>query len=161
MGSLLRLTKRLSDFGALALAAMILLTIADILMKNLFRRPITGVFELVEFLMVIVVFFGMPEVFRSQSNICVDVADHLVEGKARAAIRTFGALTSLFFLLILGWAMLSPAWDTIAYPQNTQEVGMPMFAYWLPILAGTALTIFMAAVVGWLHVRGDAAGDEI
>lgn len=161
MGFLLRLTRSLSDVAALAIFAMILLTIADVLMKNLFNRPVTGVFELVEFLMVIAVFFGMPEVFRSHSNICVDVVDHLVKDRGRTVIRTFGALASLFFLLILGWAMLGPAWDTVVYPQSTQEVGIPMFAYWLPILAGTALTIIATVMVGWLHAGLDAAWDEI
>jgi TRAP-type C4-dicarboxylate transport system permease small subunit len=160
MSFLPRLTKRLSDVAALALVAMIFLTIADVLMKNVFHRPINGVFELVEFLMVIAVFFGVPEVFRSRSNICVDVADHLVTGKTQAAIRTFSSLASLFFLLILGWAMLAPAWDTIVYPQNTQEIGLPMYAYWFPILAGTALTIVATVRVGWLLVLGDAAEDE-
>lgn len=161
MGLLPRLTRILSEVAAWALVTMIILTIADVLMKNLFHRPINGVFELVEFLMVIVVFFGMPEVFRSQSNICVDIADHLVNGSARSAINIFGAMATLLFFLIFGWAMLGPAWDTVVYPQNTQEIGLPMIAYWVPILAGTAVTIVATIVVGWRHARGDAAGDEV
>lgn len=160
MGLLPQLTRRFSDVAALALVAMMLLTIADIVMKNLFHRPLSGTFELVEFLMVISVFFGMPEVFRSQSNICVDLIDHLVNICTQAAIRIFGALSSLLFLLILAWAMLGPAWDTVAYPQNTQEIGIPLFAYWVPILLGTALMI-AATMTGLSQGRGHAAVDQI
>lgn len=160
MGLLSQLTRRLSDVAALALVAMILLTIADILMKNIFHQPIRGTFEVVEFMMVVAVFFGLAEVFRSQSNISVDVIDHVVKGRASTAITVFSALATLLFLLILGWAMLAPAWDTIFYPQNTQEAGIPMFAYWLPILAGTALTIVATCMAALLNGRKDSAGGE-
>ncbi|MBI1201227.1 MAG: TRAP transporter small permease subunit [Rhodopseudomonas sp.] len=161
MAWLAHVTRRLSDGAAIALVAMMLLTIADILMKNLFHRPINGVFELVEFLMVVAVFFGLADVFLSQSNICVDVADHLVAGRARTAIALFGTLASLAFLLILGWAMLAPAWDTVVYPQDTQEIGIPLIAYWVPILAGVAVTIVATATVGWWQARGKTSGDAV
>ena len=63
-----RMTQFLSDFAALAIAAMALLTIADIVMKNAFNRPIKGTFEIVELLLVLVVFFGLAEVFRSDAT---------------------------------------------------------------------------------------------
>ena len=75
MRPLKRLTQFLSDIAALAIAAMALLTVADIVTKNAFNRPIKGTFEIVELLLVLVVFFGVAEVFRSDSNICVDIAD--------------------------------------------------------------------------------------
>ena len=44
---------------------------------------------------------------------------------------------------------LSPsAQDTLAFPQWTQELGIPLYAFWAPILAGTALSI-LAAAFGW------------
>ena len=160
MGILQKLIRRLSDIAGLALAAMIGLTVADILMKNLLHQPITGAFESVELLLAIIVFFGLPEVFHSRSNIAVDVADHLVKPRLRAALKMFGDLSSLMFLLILGWAMLSPAWDTIVYPQNTQELGIPLFFYWLIILIGTAITIIATAAAGAFQGRRPIAGDE-
>lgn len=153
MRPLRQTTRSLSDFAALAILAMILVTIADVIMKNVFRRPIAGVFEVMELMLVVAVFFGLPDVFRSGANICVDVADHLVGPRARDGLHLFGAGASLGFLLLLGWAMIAPAWDTIVYPQNTQEAGIPIFLYWVPILAGTAMTIVATAVVGWSHLR--------
>ena len=68
MLQLKRLTHRLSDIAAMAIAAMMLLTIADVLMKGLFNRPIKGTFELVELLLVFVVFFGVAEVFQREAT---------------------------------------------------------------------------------------------
>ena len=156
-----RLINSLSDIAALAIAGMIFLTIADVLMKNVFHRPIAGVFEIVELLLVVAVFFGLPEVFRTGANICVDVVDHMVGPAARHILHLIGAGVSLGFLLLLGWAMIAPAWDTVAYPQNTQEAGIPVFAYWIPILTGTALTIIATAVVCWSLLRRSRLKENI
>ena len=160
MRSLKRFTQWLSDAAAVAIAAIIFLTIADIGMKNLFNHPIKGTFELVELLLVFVVFLGIAEVFRSDSNICVDVADQMLSPKHAAVLKVFGSFASLVFLVLMGWAMLGPAMDTVTYPQWTQETGIPLYAYWVPILAGTALAIVASAVVVWLQLNSHCAKDE-
>ena len=153
-----RLTQLLSDIAALAIAAMAFLTIADIVMKNVFNRPIKGTFEIVELLLVFVVFFGVVEVFRSDGNICVDLADQVLSPKRTSVLKAVGMFASLVFLALMGFAMIGPAMDTVIYPQWTQETGIPLYAYWAPILAGTALATIAAAVV--LGVRLSARATE-
>ena len=160
MQPLKRLTQFLSDLAAIAIAAITLLTIADILMKNVFKKPNRGTFELVELLLVFVVFFGFAEVFRSDGNICVDVADQILSTKRTAVLKLFGALASLILLLLMGWAMIGPAMDTVTYPQKTQETGIPLYVYWAPILAGTALAVVASSVVVWLQLKPGALKDE-
>ena len=160
MLSLKRLTQWLSDVAAVAIAAMIFLTIADIGMKNLFNHPIKGTFELVELLLVFVVFFGFAEVFRSDSNICVDVADQMLSPRRAKVLKIIGGFASFVLLVLMGWAMLGPAMDTVTYPQWTQETGIPLYSYWAPILAGTALAIVASAVVVWLQMKSYRAEDE-
>jgi TRAP-type C4-dicarboxylate transport system permease small subunit len=155
-----RLTQLMSGFAAVAIAGMIFLTIADIGMKNLLNRPIKGTFELVELLLVFVVFFGFAEVFRSNSNICVDVADQMLSAKHTAVLKAVGGFTSFVFLLLMGWAMLGPAMDTVTYPQWTQETGIPLYAYWMPILVGTALAIVASAAVVCLQLRSNTPADK-
>ena len=160
MPLLKRLTQWLSDAAAVAIAAMIFLTIADIGMKNLFNRPIKGTFELVELLLVFTVFLGFAEVFRSDSNICVDVADQMLSPKHAAVLKIIGGFASLVFLALMGWAMLGPAMDTVTYPQWTQETGIPLYAYWAPILAGTALAIVASGAAVWLQLKSHRAKVE-
>lgn len=146
MSPLKKLTQWLSDLAAVAIAAMMMFTIADIVMKNMFNQPIKGTFELVELMLVLVVFLGFAEVFRSDANISVDVVDYGVSEKVRRLLKIFGATASLVFLLLMFWAMVAPAWDTVKYPQWTQELGLPIYAYWAVIIVGTILTIIAAAV---------------
>jgi TRAP-type C4-dicarboxylate transport system permease small subunit len=143
-----RTTQALSDCAAVAIAGIMLVTIADVIMKNTFHLPIKGAFEAVEFLMVCVVFLGLAEVFRSGANICVDIADHFIGARGLMALRVLGTIASVIFLSLMLWAMIDPAQDTLAFPQWTQELGIPLYAFWAPILAGTALSI-LAAAFGW------------
>jgi TRAP-type transport system small permease protein len=153
-----RVTQASSDIATLAVIGIILVTLGDVLMENLFHRPVKGAFELVELLLGVVVFFGIADVFRSEANICVDVIDHAVGPRGRSVLQTVGTLFSFVFLLILGWAMIGPAWDTVAYPQWTQEIGIPLYAFWAPILAGTALAIIAAGTVCWNRLRRPSSG---
>ncbi len=144
----------------LAVFGIILVTLADVLMENLFHRPVKGAFELVELLLGVVVFFGIADVFRSEANICVDVIDHAVGLRGRSVLQALGAFLSFTFLLILGWAMIGPAWDTVTYPQWTQEIGIPLYAFWVPILIGTALAIIAAGTVCWRRFWLPSSGGE-
>jgi TRAP-type C4-dicarboxylate transport system permease small subunit len=67
--------------AAACIALMMLATIADVLMNNIFRRPIRGTFEFVEILMACTVFLGLPEIFRTNGNVVVDVLDHFLQSK--------------------------------------------------------------------------------
>jgi TRAP-type C4-dicarboxylate transport system permease small subunit len=151
-----RLTSRLSDAAAVAVAVMTFLTIADIVMKNLFHRPVSGTFELVELALVFAVFLGMPEIFRAQTNIVVDIVDHLCRPAVVKGFKIAGALVTLCFLVLLGWAVCAPAWDTVDFPQYTQEAGVSLTVFWIPILAGIALSILctIAVVVRLLRRNG-------
>ena len=73
---------------------MMLLTIADILMKNIFHQPVRGTFELVELSLVFAVFCGLPEIFRRDANIVVDVFDHLLRSGSVSAAGSAGSVSS-------------------------------------------------------------------
>ena len=160
MSILKRVTQGSCEVAMLAVLGIILVTLADVLMENLFHRPVKGAFELVELLLGFVVFFGIADVFRSEANICVDVIDHAVGSRGRSVLQAFGAFSSFTFLLILGWAMIGPAWDTVTYPQWTQEIGIPLYAFWVPILIGTALAIIAAVTVCWRRFWLPSSGGE-
>jgi TRAP-type C4-dicarboxylate transport system permease small subunit len=137
----------MSDVATLFVASMMLLTIVDILSKNMFNRPISGTFELVELSLVFAVFLGIPVIFLKDANIVVDVLDHMLAPRPVVVLKLFGAGVTLVFLLLLGWAVIAPATDTIKYPQYTQEAGVPHSVFWLPILLGIGLSIICTVLI--------------
>ena len=142
-----KINRRIADLSAIALAVMMLVTILDIAMKNVFGRPIASTFELVETALAVMVFLGLPLVFRNDGNVIVDVIDHFAEAGGVSVLKALGALASAGFLLLVGYAMIEPAMDTVRFPEIKHESGIPLYALWVPILVGTAFSIFGAVLV--------------
>ena len=148
-----RLNRRIADVAAIALAVMMMVTILDIVLKNAFGRPIASAFEWVEISLAVMVFLGLPRVFRTEGNVVVDVIDHFVGARAVRGLKLVGALATIGFLLLVGYAMIEPALDTVRFPEAKPESGMPLWAIWIPILAGLVLSILGAAHVARRHLR--------
>ena len=158
MSRLGQLTLAMSRLAGWCIFAIIAVTMYDVLSNNLFRRPFRGTFELVELLLVMVVFLGLPELFRRQLHIVVDVIDHFVSETTRARLILTGALVTLAFLLVLGYAMISPALDTLRFPERRQDTGIRTTVFWLPILIGTASCIVATALDAWERIATSRAG---
>jgi TRAP-type C4-dicarboxylate transport system permease small subunit len=133
--------------SGLALAVIILLTVVDVLSANLRGRPITGVYEVVETGLVYLVFLGIPETFRTEQNITVDISDHFLSPATAALLRSFGAVISLAFLALMEWSMIRPALDALRFGDFKADSGIPFWFIWAPIMFGTLIAIFASAIV--------------
>src|SRR2546429_3766299 len=101
-------------FGYLAavfLAAMMLLTVADVVLRAVFNRPIHGTFELIELGLACTIFFALPAVFLRDEHLVVDVVDHLVKPALVRLLDLLGALCSLALLGVMFWQMVPLARD--------------------------------------------------
>lgn len=132
--------------SALALVAMMLATVSDVFMANMFRRPIIGTFDLVETTLVLMVFLGFPATFRDNSHIAVDVVDLLASPATLARLKLLGKLCSLIFLGFLAWQMIEPAHDAFKYGERKQELGLPLYLLWVPMIFGIAVSAVMVLV---------------
>ncbi len=147
MDFLAKLNRYLLVISGLALAFIILLTVVDVLSANLRGRPITGVYEAVEAALVYLVFLGIPETFRNEQNITVDICDHFLAKATVALLRCFGAVISVAYLAFLEWSMVRPALDAWRFGDYKADSGIPFWFIWLPILIGTAMAIIASAIV--------------
>ncbi|HVG50181.1 MAG TPA: TRAP transporter small permease [Xanthobacteraceae bacterium] len=147
MAFLAKLNRYLHVISGISLAFIILVTVADVLSANLRGRPMTGVYEAVEAAMVYMVFLGIPETFRNEQNITVDICDHFLSQTAVAVLRCFGAVVSVAYLGLLEWSMIRPALDAWKFGDYKADSGIPFWIIWIPILLGTAMAIVASVVV--------------
>lgn len=137
-----------SAVAAIALMIMVLALVADVAMANLFKRPISGTFDLVESTLVVLVFMGFPATFLRSGHIAVDVVDHFVSPAAIARLKQLAAVVSLLFLLFFAWQMVSPALDAFKFGERKQELGLPLWVLWIPMILGIVLSaVALVAVV--------------
>ena len=59
--------------GLVALAFMMVLTVADVLMRYCFRSPLPGASELTELMLVIIVFFALADTHTVRGHVAVDL----------------------------------------------------------------------------------------
>jgi len=153
-----RIIKVTSFAAALALAALMLTTVADVAMALLFKRPIIGTYDMVETMLVFSVFLGIPATFLHNGNIVVDVIDFFVAKQTVRRLKQLAQIVTLFFLVLLFYNMITPAHDAYRFGEKKQELGVPLWVLWLPMLLGVLLSAI--AVLMALIRRSDPADDE-
>jgi TRAP-type C4-dicarboxylate transport system permease small subunit len=122
---------------------MMLLTVADVILRSLFNRPIHGVYELVELGLACTIFFALPAVFLRDENVVVDLADHIAPRTARW-LRHAAAAVTVALLSVMVWQMFPAAQDTLAFGDVTADLALPRIYYWIPVLAGVGLSALAA-----------------
>jgi len=95
-----KLAQALALIAGFALALMMLQTVVDVLMNNVFGRPI----EVVSlYYMVLVVFLPLALVELRHEHIHADLIVRLLPARAQRIIYALGALTSTAFFVMLAW----------------------------------------------------------
>jgi TRAP-type C4-dicarboxylate transport system permease small subunit len=146
-----RIIKVTSFAAAIALVVMMLTTVADVAMATLFKRPIIGAYDMVETMLVFAVFLGIPATFLRNGNIVVDVVDFFVAKETVRRLKQLAQILTLVFLVLLFCNMITPALDAYKFGGKKQELGMPLWVLWLPILLGvllSAIAVFMSLIRG-------------
>jgi TRAP-type C4-dicarboxylate transport system permease small subunit len=148
MGSVpIFLSKVLGAAAALCLAAMVLLTVADVLLRAFFNYPLRGMLELIELGLAGTVFLGLPAVFLRDANLVVDVVDQLARASMVRLLRLLGALLSLALLAVMAWQMLPLARGMYEFGDVTSDLSIPKIYYWIPVLLGVVASAAASLVL--------------
>ena len=146
-GALDRLARLLAGAAAVFLCAMMMVTVADVVLRSLFGYPIFGTFDLVELFLVTLIFLGLPETFRREEHVVVDLVDHLAPARVLALLRVLAVLLAVVLLALMLWHGVGPARDTYVFGDRTLDLGLSRTLHWLPILLGSAVATLVLLVM--------------
>ena len=102
LGVLNRVSQLFKWIGALALTAMMLLTVVDVI-GRFFKHPIFGSVELVGFLAVIVVAAALPYTYKMDGHVGVEILVRLLSKKTQLWIDVITRLISLVLFALITW----------------------------------------------------------
>jgi TRAP-type C4-dicarboxylate transport system permease small subunit len=141
-------------FGYLAavfLAAMMLLTVADVVLRAFFNYPIQGMLELIELGLACTIFLALPAVFLRDEHLVVDVIDHLTRPSVVRILDLVGALTSVGVLVVMAWQMVPLARAMHEFGDVTSDLSIPRIWYWVPVLLGVVASALatLVFIVRW------------
>ena len=114
---------------------MMLLTVADVLLRATTNRPIRGMFEIVELLLACTFFLALPAVFLRDENLLVDVIDPLAP-RWVPWLRRIAELIAVPVLGLMAWEGWKAAAETLVFNDVTSDLAIHRLLYWIPVLFG-------------------------
>lgn len=133
--------------SAIAVAGMMLITVADVFLRAVINLPIRGTLEIVELLLAATFFLALPATFLRDEHIVVDMIDRKVGPKGVSILKRISALTGVILLAVLAWQGWIAAQDTLVFNDVTSDLAIPKIYYWVPIIAGFIGSIIAAAAM--------------
>jgi TRAP-type transport system small permease protein len=130
---------------------MMLLTVADVLLRALVNKPIHGTYELIELGLACAIFVALPAVFLRDEHLVVDVVDSLAPKRVVRLLDLFGAVASLAVLGVMFWRMVPLARDMQEFGDVTADLSIPKIVYWVPVLLGVGASALatLVYIVRW------------
>lgn len=132
---------------------MMLVTVADVVLRAAFNRPIRGTFEIVELLLACTFFLALPAAFLRDEHIVVDVIDGAAPRWVPVLKRLSLAIAAAL-LAAMAWQGWIAARDAVEFHDVTSDLGLPRLWYWIPVLAGMIGACLAAAA---MLIKGTAA----
>jgi TRAP-type transport system small permease protein len=117
------------------LAAMMLLTVADVVLRSVFNYPLRGTYELVELLLCATFFVALPAVFLRDAHIVVDSIDRRVP-RAVPWLKRAAAVIAVAMLTLMTWQGGIAARDSWSLGDITADLSLPKILYRIPLLFG-------------------------
>ena len=121
--------------ASMALAAMMLVTVADVVLRAAANLPIRGTFEIVELLLACTFFLALPASFLRDEHIVVDIVDAWAPRRV-ALLRRIAGVLGVVLMVLMAWQGWIAARDTLAFNDVTSDLALPRIWYWVPVLAG-------------------------
>jgi TRAP-type C4-dicarboxylate transport system permease small subunit len=127
------ISRLLTYIGNAALFVMMCLSTADVVGRYLFNKPILGVFEITEFLMLIIIFSYLALAQSSKSHISVDILVPHLPKKIQLIIERFNHLLCLLLMVLITWMGVEKAMELKNAGEASTLLKIPNypFAYFL------------------------------
>lgn len=122
--------------AGLALASMMLVTVADVALRFLFNTPVRGTYDLVSVALLVMVMFGIAPVILQGADIVIDLFDRVLPAGVLRVLQSISALGAFCAFLFIGWSMWGPARDAWLYGDRSLELGLPLWSYWAVAFVG-------------------------
>jgi TRAP-type C4-dicarboxylate transport system permease small subunit len=147
------LTLTLSAIAAVLLFSMMALTFADVLGRYVFIAPIPGAFEVIEFMLALLIFAGLPLVTFDNAHITVSILDGLFGPRALWIKQFVILLASAVAVGFIAERMWAQATDMVEAETITGflEMEIAPIIYAMSLLS--AVTCVVQLWMAWEHLR--------
>lgn len=134
-----KISRWLHSVGVSILAAMMLLTFADVALRYVFNRPISGSYELTEFMMAVLLTFGIAYCAVVKGHVTVDVVVSRFPQRVQAIIDSITCLLGLSLFSLITWQCAVLIKDRLELGLTSQVLYIPTFPFVGVVALGSAV----------------------
>ncbi len=133
-------------FAVIALFTMMLLTAIDVMSRSAFNFPLTGVFEISETSMVIIVYLGLLWAQYDKKHIRVSLISDKCSEAAKEKWEGLAWFFATVFLMILAVPTIEGAYDSFVDKEFRWGV-FQMPIWWVKIIAAAGLSLAVLQMI--------------
>ena len=135
-------SKVLNFIAGIALTFMMLLTVADVLLRA-GGHPIIGTFEIVALLLALVIGFGIPQVSLDRGHVYMDFLLEKFSKRGRKVMNTFTRVLCLILFVFIGYNLFNVGAGFRASGEVSPTIQLPFY----PVAYGVAVCCFLECCV--------------
>lgn len=143
--------------AVVSLCAMSLITVVDATGRYFLNAPLAGTVELIELLMILVIFASIPIVTQTRTHVKVDVFNLFRSHRSQAFQARLVQLLSAGVSGLLAWATWLKAQSVLDYGDMTQMLSIPL----TPFVFIMAVLLTMDALLHLVQVFQPIPRDSL
>ena len=132
-------THRVSNLGQSVLLVMVALVIVDIILRRLFNSPLPWSLEVVEVMLVVVVFFSVAYCGARRAHISIDVLISRFPPRVRNIVDIFTYFLGVILFAFMAWGGAASAMDDRVVNRITGILPIPIYPFAFVVAFGSLL----------------------
>jgi TRAP-type C4-dicarboxylate transport system permease small subunit len=136
------ISKLLNIIAGIAVTFMMLLTVADVLLRA-GGHPIIGTFEVVALSLALVIGFSIPQVSLDRGHVAMDFLLEKLTKRSKDVMNTFTRILALIFFAFIGYNLFNVAARFHASGEVSPTIKLPFY----PVTYGVAVCCLLECFV--------------
>ncbi|MFH1488338.1 MAG: TRAP transporter large permease subunit [Pseudomonadota bacterium] len=133
----------IDSIGRVILALMVLLITLDVVLRYFFNRPIKGSYELVEFMMVLIVYLGLGYAQTNKRHVSINLFTNKLSPAQLSVVSSATYFLCLTVFVLITWRCILQAGALRTDGTTSDVLSIPSFPFMWVVVFGSALLSFV------------------
>jgi TRAP-type C4-dicarboxylate transport system permease small subunit len=144
----------LAGIAASVLTAMMFLIMTDVVLRYVFNSPITGSYEIIQYMMAILISFAVVYCAYKRGHVSVDIVFDQLPPKPQSIVACLGSLIVLILFILIAWENVLYIKETYDQRLTSTILYIPTFPFVASVAVGF-VAICLVMFIQFLHaLRG-------
>jgi len=158
-----KLENAIAQLAAVAMFAIMLVVVADVVMRYFFSKPLIFSYDLISmYLIVVVFFFALPDTLHRHGHIAIDVFQPMLPARLRFAAECIAYAAGALVMALISWKLSERAFVAWSKDEVTATtIPWPIWLSYLPAAIGCWLFTLRALYRSAAHLASAFAGRPL